>query len=149
MELYILLLLLLIGCTTVIQEFPNNAIEENNIIVNETINKTILKSKYEGFYGVFNFTEFKIEDCGSLIKHYNLVLAEEDSRLNKRKFNVRDAREELKIAIGSNENKTIIQELNKTVIAKEIAFKETNEYFAKVRYSLRLIKDECNRLTSD
>ncbi len=162
MKLYILLLLLLAGCTTTV-EYVQEASDVNIEPIKANTNQNIsLNSKYEGIIGVFNFTEFKYENCNSLIKHYNLVLAEEEPRIEKRKNNVGEARNNLRQAIDNYtivkdalnsaeraESQERIQEINVTVMEKEKSLSETKEYFVKVKHSLRLIEEECKRLSSN
>ena len=124
MKIYILLLLLLVACSTIESKEEIPQVQDINIRelteTSPTQNIT-LKSKYEGVNGVFNFTEFRIEDCTKLIKHYNLVLAEEDSRLNKRKFNIRNIRVELKQAIGEYDRiKNTLDDLERSEFEKRI-----------------------------
>ncbi len=163
MKIYILLLLLLlIACIRTIEQDP---ITEDEIITDVTgeINTTkeLLTTKYKGVYGVYNFSEFKVDNCDNLIKEYSLLLSEEEPRLNRRKNNIQEARldlkeaeEELKIIFPSgdetkiNIQKKVVKKLNETAFLKEDELKETKEYFSKIKYSLKLIKDECNRLSS-
>lgn len=164
MKIYILLLLLLlIGCSSVENIPQDNPVVNpvNDVTINKQINlnKTVLKSKYYGVYGVYNFTEFKIENCEDLIKKYNLILAEENFRIDNRKNKVGEVRGEFRKALDEfdkvkdqledierNKAKENLQKLNETVIARENSLKETKDYFVKVRLSLRLIENECKRL---
>jgi len=165
MKLYIILLLLILtSCNIFVKEVP---IEEtkNETIKNVTeinltqLNKTISQSRYSGFYGVYNFSEFNVEECGNLIKYYNDLLNTEENRIDRKKNNVREVREDFKKALNEfqnvllTNNETLIDpiqketvKLNQTVIEKEQELKETKEYFAKIKYSLRLIEEECERL---
>jgi len=163
MKLYmLLLLLLLVACLRAIEQDP--VIEPKVITTIEEVNTTeeILATKYKGVYGIYNFSEFKAENCNSLIKEYTLLLSEEEPRTNRRKDNIKEARldlkeaeEELKIIFPTgdevklNAQKKIIKKLNETAFLKEEELKETKEYFSKIKYSLKLIKDECTRLSSD
>lgn len=164
MKIYILLLLLLlIACVKTIEQNP---VIEDEIVTNitEEINTTkdILTTKYKGVYGVYNFSEFKADNCNSLTKEYTLLLSEEEPRTNRRKNNIQEARVDLKEAeenlktivptgdeVRLNAQKKIIKKLNETAALKEDELKETKEYFSKIKYSLKLIKDECTRLSSD
>ena len=158
----LLLLLLLVACLRAIEQDP--VIEPKVITTIEEVNTTeeILATKYKGVYGIYNFSEFKAENCNSLIKEYTLLLSEEEPRTNRRKDNIKEARldlkeaeEELKIIFPTgdevklNAQKKIIKKLNETAFLKEEELKETKEYFSKIKYSLKLIKDECIRLSSD
>src|SRR3989344_6558515 len=105
MKLYIILLLLILtSCNIFVKEVP---IEEtkNETIKNVTeinltqLNKTISQSRYSGFYGVYNFSEFNVEECGNLIKYYNDLLNTEENRIDRKKNNVREVREDFKKAL--------------------------------------------------
>lgn len=165
MKLYILLLLLILtSCNLFVKEITIEEPKNETITQNITetlipLNKTIPQSRYSGFYGVYNFSEFNVEECGNLIKYYNNLLNTEENRIDRKKNNIREAREDFKKALNEfqnallTNNETLIDliqketvKLNQTVIKKEHEFKETKEYFAKIKYSLRLIEEECERL---